>query len=318
MFEFKTPAPESVPAISVNHIKKRYAGGYTAVDDVSFDVAEGDFFAFLGPNGAGKTTTINAIVGLVEFQQGVIKIFGKDVVKDFRDARAYIGLSPQDYNFDRYLTIEEMLIYQAGYFGIPLDEAKPRARQLLTQFNLWSKRDQDYTKLSGGMKRRLSLARALIHAPRILVLDEPTAALDLEYRLELWDFLKALNRQGMTIFLTTHYLEEAEQLCNRIGIIEGGKVIALEEKASLMNRLSQEVFEIVLEQPVGDLPSPLEEYAVTKELNGRKLVITGAPPKDLPRILRALEARGYALSDINLKRRNLQDIFLQLTGKQQA
>jgi ABC-2 type transport system ATP-binding protein len=316
MFEFKTPAPEApVPAISVNHIKKRY-GGFTAVDDVSFDVAEGDFFAFLGPNGAGKTTTINAIVGLVEFQQGVIQIFGQDVMKDYRQARAYLGLSPQDYNFDRYLTIEEMLIYQAGYFGIPIAEAKPRARQLLTQFDLWSKRDQDFTKLSGGMKRRLSLARALIHAPRILILDEPTAALDLEYRLELWDFLKALNRQGMTIFLTTHYLEEAEQLCNRIGIIERGKVIALEDKRSLMNRLSQEVFEIMLEAPVGELPSPLEEYEVVKELNGRKLIINGAPPKDLPRILRALEARGYALADINLKRRNLQDIFLQLTGKQ--
>jgi ABC-2 type transport system ATP-binding protein len=316
MFEFNTPPPDSpMPAISVSHIKKRY-GGFTAVEDVTFDVAEGDFFAFLGPNGAGKTTTINAIVGLVEFQQGVIKVFGHDVVKDFREARRYIGLSPQDYNFDRYLTIEEMLVYQAGYFGIPVSEAKPRARQLLTQFDLWSKRDQDYTKLSGGMKRRLSLARALIHAPRILILDEPTAALDLEYRLELWDFLRALNRQGMTIFLTTHYLEEAEQLCNRIGIVEKGVVTTIEDKQSLMTRLSQEVFEITLEAPVGDLPSPLEEYEVTKELGGRKLVIQKAPPRDLPRILRALEARGYALADLNLKRRNLQDIFLQLTGKQ--
>jgi ABC-2 type transport system ATP-binding protein len=166
------------------------------------------------------------------------------------------------------------------------------------------------------MKRRLSLARALMHAPRILILDEPSAALDLEYRLELYDFLRALNRQGMTIFLTTHYLEEAEALCNRIGIVNQGKVIALEDKASLMERLSQEVFEITLEAPVSDLPSPLEEYTITKELNGRRLIIQGAPPRDLPRILRALEARGYALADINLKRRSLQEIFLQLTGKQ--
>jgi ABC-2 type transport system ATP-binding protein len=316
MFEFNTPAPDSpVPAIAVHHLKKRY-GSFTAVEDISFEVQEGDFFAFLGPNGAGKTTTINATVGLVEFQQGVIKVFGHDVIKDYRQARAHIGLSPQEYNFDRYLTIEDVLTYQAGYFGIPLHEAKPRARQLLTQFDLWAKRDKDYTKLSGGMKRRLSLARALMHAPRVLILDEPTAGLDLEYRLELWDFLKALNRQGMTIFLTTHYLEEAEQLCNRIGIVSAGKVIALEEKGALMERLSQDVFEITLEAPVGDLPSPLEEYDVTKELGGRKLVITKAPPRDMPRILRALEARGYALADINLKRRNLQDIFLQLTGKQ--
>jgi ABC-2 type transport system ATP-binding protein len=166
------------------------------------------------------------------------------------------------------------------------------------------------------MKRRLSLARALMHAPRILILDEPSAALDLEYRLELYEFLRALNRQGMTIFLTTHYLEEAEALCNRIGIVNQGKVIALEDKASLMERLSQEVFEITLEAPVSDLPSPLEEYTITKELNGRRLIIQGAPPRDLPRILRALEARGYALADINLKRRSLQEIFLQLTGKQ--
>jgi ABC-2 type transport system ATP-binding protein len=270
----------------------------------------------LGPNGAGKTTTINAIVGLVEFQQGNIQIFGHDVKTGFRQARAHIGLAPQDYNFDRYLSIEEVLTYQAGYFGIPLSEAKPRARQLLTQFDLWSKRDQDYTKLSGGMKRRLSLARALIHAPRILILDEPTAALDLEYRLELYDFLRALNRQGMTIFLTTHYLEEAEALCNRIGIVNAGKLIAIEDKSSLMDRLSQEVFEIVLETPVTDLPSPLDEYEVTKDLNGRRLTIAKAPPRELPRILRALEARGYVLADINLKRRSLQEIFLQLTGKQ--
>ena len=186
----------------------------------------------------------------------------------------------------------------------------------MTQFDLWSKRDKDFTRLSGGMKRRLSLARALIHAPRILVLDEPTAALDLEYRLELWDFLRALNRQGMTIFLTTHYLEEAEQLCNRIGIIEQGKVITLEDKQALMGRLSQEMLEITLESPVTDLPPPLNEYEVTKELGGRKLLVNAVPARELPRILRALEARDHVLADIQLKRRSLQDIFLQLTGKQ--
>ena len=310
-----SPPPAAVPAIAVHHLKKRY-GPFTAVDDVSFEVAAGDFFAFLGPNGAGKTTTINTIVGLANFQQGNVRVFGHDVVSDYRKARAHVGLAPQEYNFDRYLTVEEILLYQAGYFGVPLDEARPRARQLLQQFELWDKRGKDVSKLSGGMKRRLTLARALIHAPRLLILDEPTAGVDLELRLELWDFLRALNRQGMTIFLTTHYLEEAEQLCNRVGIISKGKLAALEDKTSLLSRLSQDRLEILLTAPVRELPPPLEEYQIDLELDGRKLIVRNASPHELPRILRALEARGHQLADLEIQRRNLQDIFLELTGKQ--
>jgi ABC-2 type transport system ATP-binding protein len=315
MFEFDSPAPATAtPAIQVSHLKKRY-GNFTAVDDVSFDVQPGDFFAFLGPNGAGKTTTIHAITGLVEFQQGVIKVFGQDVRQDFRSARGYVGLANQEFNFDRYLTIEEVLTFHAGYYGIPMSVAKPRARQLLTNFELWSKRDVDFMKLSGGMKRRLSIARALITSPRVLILDEPTAGVDLELRLELWDFLRALNRQGMTIFLTTHYLEEAEKLCNRIAIINQGNIVALEEKDALMARLAKETLVITLESPVVELPGALADYQVAKELDGRRLVIQDAPVKDLARILRALEARGYALADVKLERQTLQDIFLSLTGK---
>ncbi len=316
MFETASPSPaDGAPAIAVHHLKKRY-GPFTAVDDVSFEVASGDFFAFLGPNGAGKTTTINTIVGLANFQQGNVRVFGHDVVTEYRRARAYVGVAPQEFNFDRYLTVEEILVYQAGYFGVPAEEARPRARQLLQQFELWDKRGKDVSKLSGGMKRRLTLARALIHAPRLLILDEPTAGVDLELRLELWDFLRALNRQGMTIFLTTHYLEEAEQLCNRIGIISHGKLVALEDKHSLLSRLSQDRLEIMLTAPVRELPPPLTEYDVLLELDGRKLVVRNASPRDLPRILRALEARGHELADLAIQRRNLQDIFLELTGKQ--
>jgi ABC-2 type transport system ATP-binding protein len=310
-------SPEPVgdpPAIAVHHLRKRY-GAFTAVEDVSFEVAPGDFFAFLGPNGAGKTTSINAIVGLANYQQGNIRIFGHDVIKDYRQARAHIGLAPQEFNFDRYLTVEEILLYQAGYFGLSLEAARPRARQLLQQFELWDKRGKDVAKLSGGMKRRLTLARALIHAPRLLILDEPTAGVDLELRLELWEFLKALNKQGMTIFLTTHYLEEAEQLCNRIGIIDKGKVVALEDKVSLLSRLSQDRLEITLASPVRELPSALDGLDVSIELDGRRLIVRNAEPAELPRILRALEARGHHLADLSIARRNLQDIFLELTGK---
>ena len=316
MFEFETPPPEPpAPAIVVEGLRKQY-GSFTAVDGVSFTVEEGDFFAFLGPNGAGKTTSIHAIAGLAQYQQGSIKVFGHDVTADYRKARAYIGFAPQEYNFDRYLTIEEVLTFHAGYFGIPMSVAKPRARQLLTKFELWSKRDVDFTKLSGGMKRRLSLARALIHSPRILILDEPTAGVDLELRLELWEFLKALNGQGMTIFLTTHYLEEAEQLCNRIGIINQGKVVAIDRKEALMSELGQEVLEVTLETPVTELPTALTEYEVERSLEGRRLAIKRVPPKELPRILRALESRGYLLADVQIQRQSLQDIFLRLTGKQ--
>jgi ABC-2 type transport system ATP-binding protein len=232
-------------AVSVQRLVKRYRT-VTAVDDLSFDVAPGEFFGFLGPNGAGKTTTINAIVGLATFQSGRITVFGHDVVADYRRARLLIGLSPQEFNFDRYLTIEEILTYQGGYYGMPLHEAKPRARELLDQFELTDKRRATYLELSGGMKRRLSLARALIHGPKLLILDEPTAGMDVELRLELWDFLKDINARGMTIFMTSHYLEEVEALCNRIGIVNHGKLVELDDKTTLMARhgeLSlQEVF----------------------------------------------------------------------------
>ncbi|MDQ6768156.1 MAG: ABC transporter ATP-binding protein [Candidatus Eremiobacteraeota bacterium] len=209
-------------------------------------MAPGEFFGFLGPNGAGKTTTINAIVGLATFQSGSISVFGYDVVTDFRRSRRLVGLSPQEFNFDRFLSVEEILTYQGGYYGMPLAQAKPRARELLEQFELSDKRRNSYLELSGGMKRRLSLARALMHRPQLLILDEPTAGMDVELRLELWDFLKAINADGMTIFMTSHYLEEVERLCNRIGIVNNGRLVALENKAALMaghgNDSLQDVF----------------------------------------------------------------------------
>ncbi len=207
----------------------------------------GDFFGFLGPNGAGKTTSINAIVGLARTTAGTIKVFGYDNLKQWRDARRLIGLAPQEYNFDRYLSIRDILIYQAGYFGLRPREVSDRADMLLEQFGLASKAKQDYMKLSGGMKRRLTLARAMIHSPKLLILDEPTAGVDVELRLELWDLLRKLNGEGMTIFLTTHYLEEAEALCRNIGIIRAGKLVALEPTRDLLEREGKKLQDVFLE-----------------------------------------------------------------------
>jgi ABC-2 type transport system ATP-binding protein len=223
------PASERVRAVStsaihIRHLVKKY-GDFTAVDDVSLRVESGEFFGFLGPNGAGKTTTINAIVGLSRPDSGSISIFGYDNRDQWREARRLIGLAPQEYNFDRYLSIRDILIFQAGYFGIRGARVRERADMLLERFGLASKAKQDYMRLSGGMKRRLTLARALIHEPKLLILDEPTAGVDVELRLELWDLLRELNVDGLTIFLTTHYLEEAEELCKTIAIIREGRIV---------------------------------------------------------------------------------------------
>lgn len=221
------------PAIEIRGLVKRY-GDLRAVDGLSLRIEAGDFYGLLGPNGAGKTTTINSLVGLSSIQEGRVAVFGHDVVKDYRAARRLIGLSPQEFNFDRYLTIKEVLLFSAGYFGIPRKVAEPRAIALLKQFDLYGKRDETFLKLSGGMKRRLSMARALIHEPKVLILDEPTAGVDVELRLELWQWLRELNRAGMTIILTTHYLEEAQDLCQTIGIIQSGRLITEERTDRLL------------------------------------------------------------------------------------
>ncbi len=213
-----------VPAIEVDGLVKRY-GSFAAVDGISLRVAAGEFFGFLGPNGAGKTTTINAIVGLARTSAGSIRIFGYDNQAQWRDARRLVGLSPQDFNFDRYLSLRDVLIFAAGYYGLRGKAVADRADMLLDRFGLTPHAHREYTKISGGQKRRLSLARALIHEPRLLILDEPTAGVDVELRLELWRWLRTLNAEGLTIFLTTHYLEEAEELCKRIAIVRHGRIV---------------------------------------------------------------------------------------------
>ncbi len=221
------------PALKIENLVKSY-NGTSAVDDISFVVQEGEFFGFLGPNGAGKTSTINAITGIGNFQQGTIKVCGHDVVADYREARKCVGLSPQEFNIDAFASARQILDFVGGYFGMRKKERQDRTAYLLEALDLKSYADKQFRMLSGGFKRRVMLARALIHDPKLLILDEPTAGVDVALRHELWKLLEQLNKEGTTIMLTTHYLEEAQKLCNKIGIIYDGKIVALETKAELL------------------------------------------------------------------------------------
>lgn len=226
-------------AISIRNLTKFY-NSFQALDNVSFDVRRGDFFAFLGPNGAGKTTTINVITGLSNYQAGEVKVFGFDTVREYTQTRGLVGLCAQEFNFDPFLTIHQLLVYQAGYFGILPWLAAKRADELLERFQLNDKRNAKHRALSSGMKKRLLLCRALIHDPEILILDEPTAGCDLELKFLIWDYLLQLNKEGKTIFLTTHYMEEAEKLCRTIGIINRGRIVRIGEKKEVIQDKSLE------------------------------------------------------------------------------
>ena len=224
-----------VPALKIEDLRKTYSNGFLALGGVSLEVEAGTFFGLLGPNGAGKTTLINSVVSLVRPDSGSVEVFGRDAYSEFREARRMIGVSPQEINLDRFLTVEETLIFHAGYYGVPKKKARERAEELLERFGLTEKRDQRTNTLSGGMKRRVLFARALIHDPKVLFLDEPTAGVDVELRYRLWGYIRELNRGGMTILLTTHYLEEAEALCEEIALINGGNIVARGSSEDLKN-----------------------------------------------------------------------------------
>jgi ABC-2 type transport system ATP-binding protein len=214
------------PALKVEKLKKTYSTGVLALDGISLEVEAGRFFGLLGPNGAGKTTLINSIVSLARPDSGSVEVFGRDAYQEFREARRMIGVSPQEINLDKFLTVEETMLFHAGYYGVPKDKAKERTEELLERFALTDKRKQRVNTLSGGMKRRVLFARALMHDPKVLFLDEPTAGVDVELRYKLWGYIRELNRGGLTILLTTHYLEEAEALCEEIALINGGRIVA--------------------------------------------------------------------------------------------
>ncbi len=305
----------SPDAISISHLTKRY-GTFTAVDDLSLRVRAGEFFGLLGPNGAGKTTTINAIVGLARPSAGRIAVFGSDTQTDWRAARKLVGLAPQEYNFDRYLSIRDVLIYQAGYFGMQGAAVNRRADELLERFGLSAKAHETYVKISGGMKRRLTLARALIHQPRLLILDEPTAGVDVELRIELWAFLRELNAGGMTIVLTTHYLEEAEELCRTIGIIEGGRLVAFDTTEQLLSGRGGSTLRVTLDRAFVRCSGELEELGAKPDEDAPGVArFDGLKAERISNALAALESAGYRVVDVDYRRANLQDVFLELTRR---
>jgi ABC-2 type transport system ATP-binding protein len=223
-------------ALHITDLVKRYPAGVEALRGVSLDIEPGEFFGLLGPNGAGKSTLIHCATGLAQPTSGAIEVFGHDAIDHYGDARQAVGLAPQELNIDWFLTVEETLDYHAGYFGMPGRERRERTKELLETFSLTEKRDERTRNLSGGMKRRLILARALMHRPRLLILDEPTAGVDIELRLELWHYVQRINQEGTTILLTTHYLEEAEQLCSKIAFINDGEIVAQGSSRELANR----------------------------------------------------------------------------------
>ena len=239
------------PALRIEKLRKTYSNGLLALDGVSLEVEAGRFFGLLGPNGAGKTTLINSVVSLARPDSGTVEVFGRDAYKEFREARRMIGVSAQEINLDKFLTVEETMIYHAGYYGVPKEKAKERAEELLERFALTHKRKDRVNTLSGGMKRRVMFARALMHNPRVLFLDEPTAGVDVELRYSLWEYIRELNHGGLTILLTTHYLEEAEALCEEIALINGGRIVAQDTSVGLKNSFGAENIEEVYLKVVG-------------------------------------------------------------------
>lgn len=304
-------------ALSINKLSKTYRNGLQALKAVSLDIEQGDFFALLGPNGAGKTTTIGIITSLVTKTAGSIKVFDTDLDEDPEQAKSYIGLVPQEFNFNGFEQVKHILVTQAGYYGMPASEAEPRADELLKQLGLWEKRHTPSRSLSGGMKRRLMIARALVHNPKLLILDEPTAGVDIELRRSMWTFLRKINAAGTTIILTTHYLEEAESLCRNIAIIDKGEIIENTDMKSLLNRLDKEAFILDLKYPL--LNNTLEGLDYER-LDDTTIEVEISRGESLNSVFEVLSHHGVEVVSMKNKANRLEELFLNLveTSEQNA
>ncbi len=295
-------------AIEINNLTKVYKGGNTALKGISLSVKQGDFYALLGPNGAGKSTTIGILSSLVNKSSGQVKIFGDDIDTHLEAAKRHIGLVPQEFNFNQFEPVEQILVNQAGYYGMPRKQAWQRAEICLKQLDLWDKRKQQSRTLSGGMKRRLMIARALMHQPKLLILDEPTAGVDIELRRSMWTFLRELNQQGITIVLTTHYLEEAETLCRNIGIINKGELIENTSMKSLLARIARETF--ILD--TSPMSSDLTFSAPFTQLDDHTLELEVSKGEGLNAAFSDLSQRGVQVLSMRNKSNRLEELFVQL------
>lgn len=294
-------------ALSIQNAGKTYANGFTALSDVSFDVAEGEFFALLGPNGAGKTTLISAMAGLSRLTTGRITVMGFDVQQQSYDARMNLGVVPQELVFDPFFTVREALRFQSGYFGIKHND--DWIDEILTSLGLADKATTNTRNLSGGMKRRVMVAQALVHKPPVIVLDEPTAGVDVELRHSLWSFMRRLNQNGHTIILTTHYLEEAQENCRRIAMMKQGRLVALDRTENLLHTEQGIRVEILLDKP---LPAALQEKA--EQDNGLKYVLKLADYNELADILIFLKTAGIKMLNMSVLETDLEQVFTELTG----
>lgn len=300
-------------ALVLEGLKKTYKGGVEAVKGISLEVKQGDFFALLGPNGAGKSTTIGIISSLVQKTEGTVKVFGYDIDKQLEHAKLCIGLVPQEFNFNQFETVLQIVVNQAGYYGVPKTVALERAEKYLSQLDLWEKRNSQSRELSGGMKRRLMIARALMHEPKLLILDEPTAGVDIELRRSMWAFLKQINQQGVTIILTTHYLEEAEMLCRNIGIIDKGILVECTSMKALLSKLNMETFILDLRR---DIPvAPSLNGMVCRLTDPHTLEVDVAKEHNLNDVFSQLTAANVEVLSMRNKSNRLEELFVELVKK---
>ncbi|MBS3964402.1 MAG: ABC transporter ATP-binding protein [Methylomonas sp.] len=297
-------------ALAIQNLRKTYDNGFEALKGIDLDVESGDFFALLGPNGAGKSTLIGIISSLVNKSSGQVSLFGHDLDRDNANAKRCIGLVPQEINFNQFETVRNIVLNQAGYYGIPRRQAMPRVEHCLKQMDLWDRRDMVSRRLSGGMKRRLMIARAMVHAPRLLILDEPTAGVDIEIRRSMWQMMQTVNDQGATIILTTHYLEEAESLCRRIAIINNGEIIETSAMNSLLGRIQTDHFVLDMATP---LASPPVIAGYTIELVNRSALHVAVPKAlGLNPLFHGLTAQGIAIVSMKNKSNRLEQLFIDL------
>ncbi|MBU2325917.1 MAG: ABC transporter ATP-binding protein [Alphaproteobacteria bacterium] len=303
------------PIISINRLSKTYSDGFKALDNVSFDIEEGEILALLGPNGAGKTTLISIICGITNPSGGQVTVSGHDVVTEFRKTRGEIGLVPQELTTDMFETVFNTVSFSRGLHGKSPDP--DYIDQVLKDLSLFDKRDNTLRELSGGMKRRVLIAKALSHQPRILFLDEPTAGVDVALRKDMWQLVGRLRKTGVTIILTTHYIEEAQGIADRVGIINRGKLLFVEEKNALMRKLGRKQLTIELLEPIGAIPASLDSYSLTLGDGGKELVYDyelGSEDGEIARLLLAIDAAGLRFDDVSTRQTSLEDIFVSLIG----
>ncbi len=302
-------------ALSIKNLTKTYANGNQALKGINFSVEAGDFYALLGPNGAGKTTAIGIISSLVNKSGGQVEIFGHSIDKEIAVAKSCIGLVPQEINLNLWEGVHNIVLNQAGYYGLGRSLARARAEKYLRALRLWDRRNDNARSLSGGMKRRLMIARALVHEPRLLILDEPTAGVDIEIRRSMWDFLRDINEAGTTIILTTHYLEEAESLCRHVAIIDEGRIIEDARMSTVLRKLQREVFVLSLEDPLGEAPVLAGFETLLRD--ERELEVDKGPAVDLNDLFTQLDERNIRVVSLRNKANRLEELFMRLVENKQ-